>query len=66
MYTVKKELAADRAERRNRNKNGANMPVECRTTNTGVQRVRTLHPTKGWRDRNVIWASRGINLGMVV
>ena len=28
-------------------------PPSYYTTPSGVRRVRTLHPTKGWRDRNI-------------
>ncbi|MDE1901486.1 MAG: hypothetical protein KGI37_07580 [Alphaproteobacteria bacterium] len=55
---VIKEIPADRANRRKWNKT-SELPSEKYTTATGVDRVRVLHPTKGWRDRNIAWAAFG-------
>lgn len=50
MYTVKKELPADRAARSRRNRDKEQYTEEYVTN--GVNRIRIFHPTKGIRDRN--------------
>ena len=51
MTSSRFKLPVDRAAQRKRNRN-AEQQTERYTTPTGVKRIRILHPTKGWRDRN--------------
>lgn len=51
MTSSRFKLPVDRAAQHKRNKTAAQR-TETYTTSTGVKRIRILHPTKGWRDRN--------------
>ena len=59
MYKVKKELPADRGSRRKENRTKEQVAVlEQRNVLIGkvmtvVNYARILHPTKGWRERNL-------------
>ena len=54
MHTITARSIRRRQEKMgHRPKKKNEMPHEFYTTDNGVERVRVLHPTKGWRDRNV-------------
>ena len=40
-------------KQQNKKKVERDLPHTFYTTPSGIERVRILHPTKGWRDRNV-------------